>query len=124
MYIRTKSSPNSPRQSVQIVESSRVNGKPRQKILRHVGVADSAEGLKQIKRLAEYIKADMEAEDRNRSESFFSPEDMAKMALSSFRKKEGSKEPLRVDLRSIKEEQRCIFGIHELYGRDLQGVGF
>ena len=124
MYIRTKSSPNSPRQSVQIVESSRVNGKPRQKILRHVGVADSAEGLRQLKRLAEYIKADIEAEDRNRSESFFSPEEMAKMALSSFRKKEGSKEPLRVDLRSIKEEQRCILGIHELYGRIYKELGF
>ena len=40
MFIRIKTTPNSPRKSVQLVESYRDNkGKPRQKIFRHVGIA-------------------------------------------------------------------------------------
>ena len=39
MFVRVKSTPNSPRQAVQIVQSVREGDKVRQKILRHVGVA-------------------------------------------------------------------------------------
>ncbi len=39
MFIRVKTTPNSPRKSVQIVESFRVDNKVKQKIVKHIGVA-------------------------------------------------------------------------------------
>src|SRR3990167_6940053 len=39
MFVRINSTPNSPRKSVQIVESGRVGDKVSKKILRHVGIA-------------------------------------------------------------------------------------
>ena len=62
MFIRTKTTPNSPRRSVQIVESLRVDGKVKQKILRHVGIAMNNEELIKLKEVAEFIKAQLETE--------------------------------------------------------------
>ena len=39
MFIRVKTTPNSPRKSIQIVEALRVNSKVKQKIVHHVGIA-------------------------------------------------------------------------------------
>ena len=39
MFVRVKSTPNSPRKSVQLVESVRQGDKVKQKIVRHVGIA-------------------------------------------------------------------------------------
>ena len=49
MFVRTKTSPNSPRKTVQIVESKRVDGKIRQRIVQHVGVAANEEERRFIK---------------------------------------------------------------------------
>ena len=47
MFVRVKTSPNSPRRSVQVVESLRSGGKVSQRIVRHVGIAlDDAEEAK------------------------------------------------------------------------------
>ncbi len=43
MFIRVKTTPNSPRKSVQIVESFREGRKVRQRIVRHVGIAMDAD---------------------------------------------------------------------------------
>ena len=43
MFIRVKSTPNSPRKSVQIVESIRKKNRVRQKIVKYVGVAADEE---------------------------------------------------------------------------------
>ena len=39
MFIRVKTTPNSPRRAVQVVESERRAGKVSQRIVRHVGIA-------------------------------------------------------------------------------------
>ena len=39
MYLRVKTTPNSPRKSIQIVESVRVKDKVKQKIVHYVGIA-------------------------------------------------------------------------------------
>ena len=53
MFIRVKSTPNSPRRSIQIVESVRVGDKVKQKIIRHVGVAMDKEELLKLQRSEE-----------------------------------------------------------------------
>ena len=52
MFVRTKSSPNSPRKTVQIVESLRVDGKVKQRIVQHVGVASDDAQLEILINLA------------------------------------------------------------------------
>lgn len=62
MFIRTKKTPNSPRKSVQIVESIRKGDKVAQVIVRHVGIADDDEQLLALSRLGNEIIQTLEAE--------------------------------------------------------------
>ena len=52
MYVRVKTTPNSPRQSVQIVASYRVGDKVRQRIVKHIGIAKDDKELEELKSLA------------------------------------------------------------------------
>lgn len=125
MFIRVKTTPNSPRQSIQIVESYRASdGKVKQRIVRHVGVAHSEDELKRLRDLAEYIKSNIENE---RQPTLFAPEQMAKMTLQGRAKQAESKEdkPLPInDLRNLQEEQRVTLGIHDIYGEVFDQLGF
>jgi hypothetical protein len=56
MFVRVKETPNSPRKSVQIVQSYRVGDKVRQRIVRYVGIAHDDEELEKLKLLAQSIK--------------------------------------------------------------------
>jgi len=112
MFVRVKTSPNSPKKSVQIVKSVR-NGKTvSQKIVRHVGTALDTEELIKLKELAEYIKAKLESDS---SPTLFTPETVAEMAIQARRVKEKQKEELRVNLKNLREESRVVLGIHEVF---------
>jgi transposase len=119
MFVRVKKSPHSEKKAVQIVESFRVGGKVRQRIVRHVGMAKDEEELKKLIELAEYIRARMESEERP---GLFSAEEMARYAIEG-RKEKGEKE-LKVDLRRLREKKRVVVGIHEAYGRIYKELGF
>ena len=80
MFIRVKSTPNSPRKSIQIVESVRVGEKVRQKILRHVGVAMNDAELEKLKEVAEFVKAQLEEEHQAK---LFPAEEAAKQAIEA-----------------------------------------
>ncbi len=121
MFVRVKTSPNSPKKSVQIVKSIR-NGKAvSQKIVRHVGTALDTEELIKLKELAEYIKAKLESES---SPTLFTPETVAEIAIQARRVKEKQKEELRVNLKNLREESRVVLGIHEVYGSIYRDLGF
>lgn len=62
MFVRAKKTPNSPRKSVQIVESIRKGDKVAQVIVRHVGVADDDKQLLALTRLGKEIIETVEAE--------------------------------------------------------------
>src|SRR5580704_4938171 len=120
MYIRIKTTPNSPRKSVQIVESVRDGNKVRQKIIRYVGIAMDDDELKRLIDLAEHIKTKLESEGPQLS--LLSSEDAAKASIEA-RKKENNK-PLHVNLKELEEEQRVVIGIHEAYGKIYEELGF
>ena len=125
MFVRVKSTPNSPRQSVQIVESVRQGDKVRQKILRHVGVAMNDAELVKLKQVAEFVKAQLEEEHQA---SLFSPEDTAQQAIeaktTSKARGAADRQAFTVDLRHLKETQRAVVGIHEVFGSIYQQLGF
>jgi len=111
MFIRVKTTPNSPRKSVQIVESVRDGNKVKQRIVRYVGIAMDDQELEKLKDLAELIKSKIEDE---KHPSLFSPEKLAELAIEAKKQKE---KDLFVNLRELREEQRAITGIHEIYGK-------
>lgn len=122
MYVRVKTTPNSPRKSVQIVQSVRKGKSVSQKIVRHVGIAFDETELEQLKLLAESIKIKLEAEEQ---QLLFTPEEMAH--LKNKQEKElpvEKEEDYKVDLRNLEEEQRLISGIHDIYGTLFEELGF
>ena len=62
MYIRINKTPNSPRKSIQIVESIRQGDKVRQKIIRYVGIANDDSEEQKLKDLANEIIAKISAQ--------------------------------------------------------------
>ncbi len=120
MFVRVKSTPNSPRQSVQIVSSVRVGDKVKQKIVRYVGIAMDDEELAQLKALAEVVKAKIEVQHQP---SLFPPEAVAKQVIEA-KAAQASKATLNVDLRQMVEEQRVVLGIHEVYGAVYRQLSF
>lgn len=124
MFIRVKTTPNSPRKSIQIVEGVRdKDGKVKQKIVRHVGVAQNDDELVRLRDLAEYIKANIEDERHPR---LFEPSYLAQEAIKARRAgKVGRGSVLSIDnIKNLREEQRVILGIHEIYGKIYNEIGF
>ena len=98
MFIRIKTSKNSPKKSVQIVESYRnKDGKARQRIVRHMGTALTDKELEAIKNFAEYVKADLESQ---KVPALFKPQQLAEMAIQA-RKQFCKDEDLNVNLKNI-----------------------
>ena len=119
MFVRIKTTPNSPRKSVQIVESFREGNAVRQRIVRHVGIAADDQELETLQRLAHHIRAKMLHKKRP---SLFPPEQVAALAIESGRKRSKKRLPIE-DLSRLKEEHRTILGIHEAYGQVYQDIG-
>lgn len=127
MFVRIKSTPYSPRKSVQIVESRRVEGKIKQVILRHVGVANDEQELLRLKALAEVLAHRMRMEGE--SANLFLPEQLPSRAAKARQvpvdvADEMESAPLKVDLRTLHEQRRDIRGIHDIYGKLYDELGF
>lgn len=122
MFIRVKTTPNSPRKSVQIVESVRKGNKVSQKIVRYVGIAMDDDELEKLKSLAESIKVKLEAENQ---QLLFSPEEFSEMKKKSVKHQTTiTDEDYKVDIRNLTEEQRVVNGIHDVYGSLFDELGF
>lgn len=121
MFIRVKSTPNSPKKAVQIVESIRDGEKVRQRIVRHIGTALDENELQRLKELAVYIKTQLETETQP---NLFPAEYLVRLTLDARLKRQEDDTPLPVDLKKLRELQRVIVGIHEVYGRIYQELGF
>lgn len=119
MFVRVKTSPNSPKKAVQIVESFRQDNKVRQRILRHVGTALNDKELKVMCDLAEHIKAQMEMDNQP---GLFAAEQIAELAIEA--RNRACEESLHVDLKKLREQNRIIVGIHEVYGKVYRELGF
>ena len=136
MFVRVKTTPKSSKKSVQIVESKRFGGKVRQRIVKHIGVAFDDEELEELKSLAHSIKVKLELSEQL---PVYSPEDIEKLEKYE-RKPKNNKEKLKkaintqdnninradyeVNLLDILEEDRVIKGIHDIYGKLYDELGF
>ncbi len=133
MFVRVKSTPNSPRKSVQIVESRRVNGKVRQRIVKHIGVAHDEKELEELKALANSIKSKLELDEQlplyTQEEIENKNTILKEKKVEVFEKGKvdttiPNKEDYNVNLLDIIEEDRIIKGIHDIYGKLYDEIGF
>ncbi len=118
MFVRVKTTPNSPRKSVQLVQSIRTGDTVRQKIVRHIGIALDEDELVRLKDLAAVVKAKLEADTQPQ---LFPPEDVAEQVIAAQQRQDDS--PLKVDLKHLRETQRIVSGIHAVYGAVYESLG-
>ncbi|MCF6242772.1 MAG: IS1634 family transposase [Bacteroidales bacterium] len=114
MFVRVKKIANTNRSKIQLVQTFRRSGKVVQKVYRHIGTAHNDMELTKLKELAEIIK---EQEIEKTNPRLFSPEELDKIKIKN-------NEPINVNLKQLREEQRIITGIHQIYGQLYDEVGF
>ena len=139
MFVRVNQTPNSPRKSVQVVESQREGHQVKSRILRHVGIAHDEQELEKLKSFAYDIIAKMKLEqEQNTAQlSFLSHPDAAVLGgtiqANAARKKAGRpvarkiEDILPVDqvtLDKIVEERRIVEGVTDIAGPIYDSLGF
>jgi len=118
MFVRVKTSNKGATTYVQIVQSVRKGDRVTQKIVRHIGVAKDEDELKKLKLLAQWIKLKLEAGGQ---EFLFKPEEIVKLEDSGKKYKE---QDYIVNVKNLKEEQRLVSGIHDVYGKLFYDLGY
>src|ERR1700722_12596857 len=125
MYIRVKSTPNSPRKSIQIVESVRAGEKVKQKIVHHVGIALDEREEQKLKDYGHELIAKITAQREKdapqqslfeASEPDISKHSKLKLGRRSRKKIEDILPPSQVTLDDILEEKRVVEGVHDVAG--------
>lgn len=93
-----------------------------------MGTALSDDELQRLLDFAEYEKAELEA---SKTPALFTPEELAEQAIEHRRqyaaKKQNSRQGgklLCVDLAKLREESRITIGIHEIFGKVYDEIGF
>jgi hypothetical protein len=133
MFIRVKTTPNSPRKSVQIVENIRNGDKVSQKIVRYVGIALDEDEEQKLRELAkEYIvKITLERERSSPQLTMLSLTESdvtrANAAKVGRPKKKDIADILptsQVTLDDIVEDRRIIEGVHEVAGTLYDELGY
>ena len=138
MRVITKSTPNSPRRSVQIVKSKRIDGKPRQIIVLHIGIAQNKQHEQRLKELGNFHIARIKAaelaakEKSNPQMSLFDldPKEKTRWLLHNKKQKlkylskpKRNHKALKVDLKKLRSEKEVKTGIHEVYGAVYAQLG-
>lgn len=125
MFVRIKSTPNSPRRSVQVVESCRVGSRVSQRILRHMGIALDDDELAKLRLMAdEFIARELAA--RLNGDSLFDVAPLAarkagRPARQSLASVAGADQ---VSLADLTEACRRVEGPHEVLGHLFDYLGF
>lgn len=127
MYLRVKTTPNSPRKSIQIVEAVRIKNKVKQKIVHHVGIALDEREEQKLKdyglELIAKITLQREKDSKQRSLFELSESDVLKniknkkLGRKKRKKIEDILPPSQVTLDDIIEERRITEGVHDIAGK-------
>ena len=125
MFVRVKTTPNSPRRSIQICQNFRNSDKVKQKIIRYVGIAQDEQEEEQLKNYAKelIIKITLEREKNSSQQSLF---DVSESDIRNHLKTKAGRPkrkniedilpPSQVSLDDIKEESRIVEGVHDIAG--------
>ena len=112
MFIRTKKRANG-KIAVQIVETIRRGKTVNQKVIRHIGQGCTEEEVEALKDLAKMVMNNIKLE-RQPLLPFFSPEDLTR-GKKLKKENQDNEKKLTVELDNIREEQRVITGIKDIF---------
>ena len=122
MFVRRKTSKNSPKIAIQLVENVRDGKKIKQKIIRHFGTAINEDEAKVLTQLALIHKVRLEEQSEQLSIFEKSTTDTIEKLVKS--SEMNQPERLDVNLKTIVEEKRITTGIHQVFGKIFDKVGF
>jgi transposase len=117
MFVRVKSKPNG-KKAVQIVESYRRADKVTQKIIRHIGQALTDRELDELKRLAQSIIDEM----KNEKQPALPLLDPLKKVVRKLINSKPTNDSVKI--KNLREEQRIIVGIAEVFGKLYRDLNF
>lgn len=127
MFVRIKTTPNSPRKSIQICENIRAGDKVKQKIVRYVGIANDDDEVLKLKNYANelIIKIELERKQDTPQQLLFDIDMSAganrlnSKALGRPKRKniEDILPPSQVSLDDIVEGARIVEGVHDIAGK-------
>lgn len=124
MFVRIKKSSSRKNTAVQLVEGVRdpISNKVKQTVVRHIGSASDETEIAKLVELGEFIKAEIEA---TKQPNFFSSEALAEIATESKNLVQTTEQDYKIDdIRRLAQESRAILGIHEVYGKLYDNLGF
>ena len=134
MFIRIKTTPKSPRKSVQICESVRRGDSIRQILVRHIGIANNEQHLIELKKLAEHVKRQIEEERYGPSLFPLPTSEDPPLPTPSTEVVEGvneekivqdsAEQKQMVDLTNLFEQRRVVEGFHDIFGQIFRELGF
>jgi transposase len=131
MFVRTKSTPNSPRKSIQIVESVRDGLKVKQRILSYVGIAQNEKEVAQLRALAHERIDQLKRESRLEHGVSVDRNTLAGLSIPERGRGRPHKKTIdqiiplnQVTLDLIEEEQRLVEGIHDIGGLVYDQLGY
>jgi transposase len=118
VFVRVKSTPNSPRRSVQVVESSRSGDRVTQRIVRHMGIALDAQEEAKLRTMAEEFIQRSVTEQLNADSLFVSPPvaPLRRTGRPPRQTLTSVVPPEQVCLADVAEVARRVEGPHEVLG--------
>lgn len=125
MFIRTKPITNSSRKRVQICACFREGDKVKQKVIRHVGIAENDSHLEELKKLAEAIK--LKLKEEKEGPFLFPMESLSAVKLIEEKVQKAPtiiQEKRLVNIEALKEESRVVDGFHDIFGTLFNQIGF
>ncbi len=122
MFIREKTTPNSPKTAVQLVENIRQGNKVVQKVIRHFGYALNENEIEALKKLALRYKYELEHKEELDLFNSEAENDIIEKAFNALNNQD--EKDLPVNLRDLKEEKRLSIGMHYSYKQLYDSIGY
>jgi transposase len=119
MFIREKKSKDKMTSVIQIVENHRIGSTTKQRVLRHIGTARNPEEVARLKGLAGVIKTQLENEMLLKQSESAGPRFATQVGHLST-----SSKGTFVDILQLRETDRRVLGIHDIYGSLYDQLGF
>lgn len=125
MFVRVKKSATRNVNAVQLVEGIRdpITNKVKQRVVRHIGSASDQEEITKLIELAEFIKVEITSSTQP---NLIPDKDIVSMAMSSRQRCEKEQiQPQPIDdISNLRSQGSTIIGIHEVYGKIYDQLGF